>query len=154
MQFLDKQYSYQQLQCFSSLYYYTFQKEFFLYVVGTAITKRKLALICKYDLMKLQWLVLAALIRIVTNLSQSSDVATRPLFTVTVIPLFLTESKKPTGMPLLEKEQFTKKYVPTVKERTLNKANLGEYFYYILLHCYLSWNGSEVYYLLNNLYSI
>lgn len=154
MQFLDKQYSYQQLQCFSSLYYYTFQKEVFLYVVGTAITKRKLALICKYDLMKLQWLVLAALIRIVTNLSQSSDVATRPLFIVTVIPLFLTESKKPTGMPLLEKEQFTKKYVPTVKERTLNKANLSEYFYYILLHCYLSWNGSEVYYLLDNLYSI
>lgn len=54
---------------------YIIQKEFFLYVVGTAITKRKLALICKYDLMKLQWLVLAALIRIVTILSQSSDVA-------------------------------------------------------------------------------
>lgn len=133
---------------------YIIQKEFFVYVVGTAITKRKLALICKYDLMKLQWLVLAALIRIVTILSQSSDVATRLFFIVTVIPLLLTESKQPTGMPLLEKEQFSKKYVPTVKERTLNKANFGEHFYYILLHCYLSWNGSEVYYLLDNLYSI
>lgn len=80
--------------------------------------------------MKLQWLVLAALIRIVTILSQSSDVATRPFFIVTVIPLLLTESKQPTGIP--------QKYVPTVKERTLNKANFGEYFYYILLHCYLS----------------
>lgn len=88
--------------------------------------------------MKLQWLVLAALIRIVTILSQSSDVATRPFFIVTVIPLLLTESKQPTGMPLLEKEQFPQKYVPTVKERTLSKANFGEYFYYILLHCYLS----------------
>lgn len=131
---------------------YIIQKEFFfLYVVGTAITKRKLALICKYDLMKLQCLVLAALIRIVTILSQSSDVATRPFFIVTVIPLLLTESKQPTGMPFLEKEQFPKKYVPTVKERTLKIANFGEYFYYILLHCYLSWNGSEVYYLLDNL---
>lgn len=47
-------------------------------------------------------------------------------FTVDFVKVFLRlskESKQPTGMPLLEKEQFPKNYVPTVKERTLNKAN-------------------------------